>query len=394
MSEDESVNVPIVDLAFVEHVAAQLHAGTSDQIDLSSLVHDRARHADLVTSSVLAWWLLSTELDAAGWTCILPGAGTSALRHLARSGIIAAANTRSVNLVHSDGSSFEITHLHSDPALHQPRLPGVDWAVLDDLSTSDRLRMIPDLADLRRVVPSPVDGRLSYPWLNKLGLASPAITSRGYERFIADASAVLRELIDNVHRWSRSSLAYAVVSATRGGALEGDERESWNRLHIVIADAGIGIPTALREDLSALRAVHSAAEDSVSLEDLDDEGIVYRLLRHAFGERKLPNHNGHGLNVAQIRAAQWVGAFDVVTVDCQSRPFRLGSRGISPENLEKDDHPLALPGVRGTLVHLMLQATDTRNVREEAADAEQLPFEGLDFDDVVRLTYGLEVASL
>ena len=264
---------------------------------------------------------------------------------------------------------------------------------MDDQRRADRLRIIPDLADLRRAVSRDAPPRLAFPWLSKLGLASSAITADGYQRFLADAGAVLRELIDNVHRWSQASSAFTAVSVTRGGAIEGTEHESWNRLHIVVADAGIGIPAALRHDLAALHAVHQAAEDGTDIDVLDDRGLVTRLLRHAFGARQIPNHNGHGLNAAQIRAGQWVGALDVITCDSDGRPFRLGCRGLGQSALETDQVPLRLPGARGTVIHLMLQATDGREARRSAASAEELPFDDRPFEEILRDTQLLSASS-
>lgn len=388
MSDSVEVGTQIVDLRFVEAAAATLARSETASVDLSSVVHDRARHSDLVPCSVFAWWLASTELAADKWTLVLPPPGSAPLRHLARAGLTAAAAARRTSLVYPNGRAFEMAHLHRDATMHQPRLPAVDWDVLDDLD-GDRLRVIPDLADLRRAVPKSQTGRLAYPWLAKLGLASPSVSPVGYQRLLADANAVLRELIDNVHRWSRASTAFATVSVTRGGARDGEEHESWHRLHIVVSDNGVGVPQALRHDLDAFRAVHSAGDDSTPLDSLSDGALVERLLQFAFGRRDLPNHNGHGLNVAQIRAGQWIGAFDIVTVDGERCPFRRGSRGLAPEHFETDDHVLQLPGASGTLVHLLLQATDNSRTRKVAADSEQLFFEPKDFEEATERAYAL-----
>lgn len=361
-------------------------------MDLSGLIHDRAHHADLVPISVFAWWILATSALPPQCVIRVPDAGSSQLRHLARAGLITAASTRGVKLVLPNGEPFREPHLFSDATVHQNRLPGVDWQVLDELVAGDRLRIIPDLVDVRRRVPQLTTSRLHYAWLANLGLGSAAISTRGFRRFLADADTVVAELIDNVHRWSRCTLAFAVASATRGGELDDGARRSWNRLHIVVADNGVGIPQALRADLEACQAVSDAAGLSATLaDDLSDDQLVERLLRHAFGDRQLPNHNGHGLNATQIRAGQWVGAVDVVTSRKDRTVLRKGSRGLDPTlgiGMEADDQLSGLPGVHGTLVHVLLQATDEREVREEAAEQERLPFHVHDYEIVSRQVYG------
>jgi hypothetical protein len=379
----------LIDLAWVHRATRELPT-PGGVADLSDLVHDRARHADLVPLSVFAWWLLSTGTDLAGRTLVVPAPGSSPLRHIARAGVITASMQRGLEIRHADGVAFETSHLHSDPSRHQGRLPGVDWEVLDELTAADRLRIIVDLADDRRKVPEQTTAVLHYPWLGNLGLESPAISKRGYRRFLADADTALAELIDNVHRWSRATRAFAVASVTRGGEVGGTERLSWNRLHLVIADNGVGVPIALREDVEASQAVTDAAVDGISSpDDLSDSELLERLLLYAFGYRRLKNHNGHGLNATQIRAGQWVGAVDVFTVGRDGSVLRKGSRGFDPTlgvELEGAKDP-SLLGARGTLVHVLLQATDDRDRREEAAGQEQLPFQIHDYDEATAFAY-------
>lgn len=329
-------------------------------LDLSGLRHGRWHHADLRALAVLAWWLMSTEHDASGWTLNVPAADNSAWLPLVRSGVIAAAQLRGLRTVTPGGEP-----LMSPGQFVQGRLPGANWAVLDALSGEGRLRIIPDLADPRRAVRHR-DSKYVFPWLTKLGLASAAIDSVDYQRFLADADLVLTELVDNVHRWSRAQRGFAVVSTTRGSVTGG----SWNRLHLVIADAGIGIPTALRRDVRALEAVHEAGGQPGALDGVTDGQLVELLMRRAFGDRRVPNHDGHGLNVAQIRAGQWVGALDVVTTGVSSAPLRRSSQGVNPAFFDGED-VLQLPGAQGTLIHLLLQAT-SREHRRDAAEYEQL----------------------
>lgn len=384
MIETDTTRANTVDLLDIERLAAALSRGDTDTIDLAGLVHDQATHSDLVPASVLAWWILSTTLPAHRWTLVLPPPGSAPLRHLARSGVISAARSRRCRVQHETGELFEWRYVLSDLTKHETRLPGIDWEVLDELTSGDRLRILDDLADGRRSIPTSQPGKLRYPWIAKLGAGSSSISPDGYRRFLADADAVLVELIDNVFRWSEAGHGVALASVTRGGGADDTGEISWNRMHIVVIDAGIGIPTALRRDVEALAAVRTAVDGTEPIGDVSDHDLVERLLRHAFGNRNITNHNGHGLNVAQIRAGQWIGTFDVVTVASEAfggQPFRRGCRGLDPEVLEADDHELRLPGVSGTLVHLMLQATDQNRVREAAAAAEELPFNAIDFEE-------------
>lgn len=340
------------------------------ELDLAGLEHDRSTHADLLRLSLLAWWLASTELDVAGWTIRTPAPGTAPFRQIARAGLLTAAHARDLTVLKPDGGQLVVRDFFgTGPG--QARLPGVDWGNADALTSDEhgaKLRIIPDLADPRRESRRPEGWRaLTFPWLADLHLESAAITPLDYQRFVLDADFVLAELVDNVHRWSNAQHAFTAISTTRGSSRDG---RSWNRVHIVVADAGIGIPAALRRDLRALDAVRRLGDDLVAL---DDGEIVERLMRQAFGGREITNHNGHGLNVAQVRSGQWIGALDVVTTSrsggCQWR----GSRGVGQgQYLQSDD--IALPGVRGTLVHVLLQAVSD-DARAVAAELEQIPID-------------------
>jgi hypothetical protein len=332
-------------------------------LDVSTVGHDRYRHVELRWFAVLAWWLLSTEVDLSGWTLKVPGRNSPAHLPLARSGLLTAAQVRAVETVDPAGNPAPLSWQG-----RQPRLPGANWAVLDELLGEGRLRIIPDLADPRRSIRPRDDDDYRFPWLTNLGLNSAAIDSHDYQRFLADADLVLTELIDNVHRWSRARSALAVVSTTRGSTTRG----SWNRLHVIVADAGAGIPAALRADVAALSAVHEASQHPGPLDSLTDADLVEHLMRYAFGDRHVPKHNGQGLNVAQVRAGQWVGAIDVVTVDVAGIPLRKSSHGVNPAVFEGDD-AIELPEARGTLIHLTLQATSRR---DDAARYEQLELPG------------------
>lgn len=362
-----------VDLVQIKQLTEHLGAG-GRSLDLSNLIHGRATHAHLVPASVLSWWLLGTDLPLEGVELRVPGPGSAPLRHLARAGVITAAQSRGLRIAMPDGREFEWRFIHSDPNLRVPQLSGVDWDTFDD-PQSDNLRVLRDLSDPGRVVPGRKDRRYAHPWLANMGLASAALSPEGYRRLLQNADTVLVELMDNVLRWSRAARAFASVSVTRGGGVANGQPMSWNRLHLVIADNGIGIPAALRGDLVALMAMKSAVGCDELPSDWTDGVLVERLLRHAFGARKIPNHNGQGLNAAQIRAGQWIGTLDVVTIGTNGQAFRVASRGLAPSEFEVEDCEGSLPGARGTLIHLMLQGVDSSIARAEAAQAEKLEFD-------------------
>jgi hypothetical protein len=354
----------------------RLAAGHGTDIDaITGFRHDRSTHKPLVEGSVLAWWLLSAYDSSRSWELLLPDLDSALHRYWMRTGLPAAATLHSLPIRYAGGDS--------DNPQDRQRLPGLDWEDFDydDGSDTRHIRVIRDLESSQRRVPDLSSSGLHYPWLQLLKLDSPSLSSPGYLRFLSDADTVIAELIDNVHRWSEADSAFAVVSATRGGG-----ERSWNRLHVVVADNGIGIPSALHNDLRALAAVHSASNVG-DLDQLSDSDILQTLVFKAFGARELPNHNGHGLNATHIRAGQWVGAFDVLTINRTGRIVRAGTRGLSPEKVETGEVPL-MPGARGTLVHVMLQAIDERETREQAAKGESLPFETHDYDEAGRCLYG------
>ena len=365
----------LIKLSHMASIVQQIAGGSATDIDaVSGFRHDRSTHAQLVEGSVLAWWLLAACDSNKSWHLLLPDRDSALFRYWMRAGLTTAAARHKLPIRYDNGDS--------DNLLDPQRLPGFDWEVFDydDGTDTQQIRVIRDLENSQRRVPTRSSSGLHFPWLQRLKLYSSSLSASGYQRFLRDADTVIAELIDNVHRWSKSDSAFAVVSATRGGGAR-----SWNRLHIVVADNGIGIPSALTSDLQALAAVHSASNTS-GLDQLSDDDILQTLIFKAFGARELPNHNGHGLNATHIRAGQWVGAFDVLTIDRTGGVVRAGTRGLSPDRVETGRVP-SMPGARGTLVHVMLQAIDGREIREEAAHDESLPFDTHDYDEAGRRLY-------
>lgn len=348
-----------------QECARALATGESRSIDLTRLVHEQGRHADLVALSALAWWLLAQPAAGPEWCLRVPRAGGSAFLPLVRSGLLVAAQKRGLRIVDPDGQPVRGDTLAA--GVGSMRLPGVDWATAHGDAEPGGVPLamiIPDLTDPRRSPQPAPDRRLTYPWLQELGLRTKAITRKGYDQLLADVDLVIRELIDNVHRWSAADDAFAVVSTTKGSR----SGQTWRQLHIVVADTGIGIPLALRRDTAALDAVHRVSGRDQPLGGLDDEQIVHTLLRYSFGDRNVPHHNGNGLHVAQHRSGMWAGRINVITIGTDREPFQSSTRGV---NAFDPAVKLDLPGARGTLVHVLIQAA-TEDSRTAAAELEQL----------------------
>lgn len=339
--------------------------GTTDEVALAGAGEDDSPHARFVALSALAWWLMSVPDVDPKWRLRVPRAGDAAYRPLIRSGLMTAAQKRDIAVVDAEGRRIEGSALAE--AIGQTRLPGVDWAQVPQEGDSQvpLARIVPDLTDPLRIPRRLHTMKLTYPWLGKLGLRSRELNGVAYATLLSDIDKVIRELVFNVHRWSKAADAFAVVSVTTGSVGE----SSWRRVHIVVADSGVGIPGALRRDIAALDAVHRAFDSGEPLEDLSDTDIVRTLLLKAFGGRRIPHHNGDGLHVAQHRSGVWAGRMDVLTTRVDGPAFRVATKGVNRIDTVED---LELHGARGTLVHLMLQAAVADDTRSAAADLEQL----------------------
>jgi len=367
------------DVSWVSSKIADLQNG--NECDLSDIEHDRRRHVDLLPVSELAWWLLTHGTPE--MQVVVPPAGSSQLLVLARSALFSVAEICQVQLKHADGTACDWSSLY--PGEMEAALPGVKWSSYRAKSSS-ALYVLDDLAHpLNALAPDRPSSGLHYSWLARAGLRSQDLTADGYNRLLADSDTALAEIIDNVRRWSRASNSCSVAAVTRGGGVDKSGISiSFNRLHIVVLDNGIGIPNALTSDLRALGAVRDTIDEAGIPPD-EPAALVRTLLTHAFGGRKIRNHNGQGLNVAHLSAGRWVGAIDVWTSTNDTSLVHVGIRGLSdadPIVEHVTDGPLS--GTKGTLVHLMLQATDNARVREFAANEEQLKFVDHEFDSVAK----------
>ncbi len=353
----EPVVVALMDEWVVEAVERAWSSGT---LDLSEVNHTTATHEDLARLSSVAWWLLAVGSQRRV-TVTLP-AGRPSQRHLLRAGVIGAARRHNLPMT----VAGEPWSVHDDFRDKPQRLPNEDWESYDEGSLpEDRIRVVPDLDDRRRRPdPGLVSGGRYYRWIDSLSAAT-ALPEEGRRRFHSDADQVLFQLIDNVHRWAGRCQAQALCSVTKGGGTRDDgSAASFNRLHIVVMDVGRGIPRALQTDPVAFESVRQSGGDDPFGTDL-----VHTLLERAFGEREIEGHDGYGLHGSQKVAGDWVGRLDVMTVELCGKVVHVRTRGVS----RVEDLPTSVvPGARGTLVHVMLQAV-TEADRPPAAAAEDIP---------------------
>lgn len=347
-------------------------------IDLSRVRHNSNAHAGLRPLAMLAWWLLGAELPD-GLTIKMPTT-RPAVRVLARSGLLAVAHARDIAIdrgSHRPRSSGALRPQREVP------LVNVDWETYDDPNAAlDRLRVLPTLADPGFVQPPPVRESRRYLWVDRLGAAS-ALDDKAARRFNGDADQVLYELIGNVLTWSRARRALAVCGVTRGGSSTTGGRDSWNRLHVVVMDDGRGIPAAveakraaegLSPDWSSEVAAVAANEPSLTLDDPSDldSALLYLLVERAFGLRQVGStEEGHGLATTGVLANQWCGQVDLIsTTASQAEDASVVRVSKFRGNVRSHPRP-ALPGARGTLVHVTLNAVADDTARAEASAFEE-----------------------
>lgn len=335
-------------------------------LDLRSLHHDRSKHVEILPLAIVGWWLLGTP-SASNINIVVP-ASLAAVRQIARSGLITAAIRRldeglSLN---RKGEPFLLEDVLLDK--RQPRLPLSDWEVYDDLSKDNRgrLRIVPDLEDPRRAPEPPPQGGRYFPWLARILAQSSGQSEEEYLTFVGDADDLLFELLDNVHRWANASKAVAACAVTLGGGKRSGRKVSWNRLHLVIMDTGVGI----RQNFTSRFPEHT--ESAVDL--------VARLLASGYKQREVEDHNGHGLWWAAIAANRHFGNADVLTYDDLSRGTAYGHT-VSARRVPSTQHPhvetrrVALQAI-GTLVHVTIDACCYEDVqRDQAAGVSALVFD-------------------
>ena len=286
-----------------------------------------------------ALWLLSTQ-DLPP-KVVLPSSPIIR-RRLARSGLVFAADRRGIPL-EIEGETVPVHTALGVGAVDQTL--GFERF---DLETSDRMRVMSTLENREPPKPDPYGRR--YYWMDSLGAATDRESRESFERH---SDQCLFEFVDNVYRWSGAQQALAVVSATTGGG-----HDSHNRLHIVVADNGVGILGSVRKKAESLAA---RGERTACLSDGTEPdykiavSVVSDLLEASFGERSVIGATGgHGLSTVAKHATEWNGTMNVISTFAPGQGTHHGRRGRSGK---WDDGKFKHEGMQGTLVHLTLDAT-------------------------------------
>ncbi|MCQ3807137.1 MAG: hypothetical protein OXB92_14770 [Acidimicrobiaceae bacterium] len=286
-----------------------------------------------------ALWLLSTPEPPT--TVVLPSS-LVVRRRLARAGLVFAADRRGIPL-EIEGETVPVHTALGVGAVVKPL--GFE---LFDLETSDRMRVMSRLEGREPPRPDPYGRR--YYWMDSLGAAPSGESQEYFERH---SDQCLFEFVDNVYRWSGAQRALVVVSATSGGG-----SESHNRLHIVVADDGVGILGSVCKKAESL-AAHGERTTCLSEGAKPNykiaAGVVADILVSSFGERSVIGaRGGHGLSTVAKHAAEWNGTMNVISTFAPGQGTQHGRHGRAGK---WDDEEFKHEGMQGTLVHLTLDAT-------------------------------------
>lgn len=333
------------DLNDVNEVAAK--AAETGTLDVTGWPITTHAHADLLSASVLAWWVLagSTELTLLR----LPERGQEVFH---RSGLVTACERRRVRC-----EVVPTREERRDDAL----VGDESWDRFIAPSRPDDFVTIGGLADPSNRPPEPDEHGSRYLWVGGLiGEQREKLAPRLRRLVASDADRCLYEFVDNVHRWAQATSAIATVAMTRGGG-----GESFDRLHIVVMDSGRGIISSVLDDPKIDRLPPELADDPKSL--------LYVFLKKAFGDRQVPRHNGHGLHVAHLLSREWIGRIDLLSADHRQADLVHRARNTVNEGIQECTS-FELAGARGTLVELTfnLVASDAhRELIEGDERAEQ-----------------------
>lgn len=317
--------------------STEIQSANSSTLDLSAELGSRV---DLRPACVDAWRLLS----ATNVTSVVLPSDLVQRRALARSGAITAALRAGAALV-VDGSTVSL-----EEALDvDSPLPGIDWKTYTGSEDLRRLRIIDDLERPQRRPPEPLPDGRRYRWID--GLRAATALGSDAARFNGDADQVLYEAISNVSRWSKASAAFASFSMTAGGG-----NDSFNRVHIVVADNGVGIIDSVDQRRFARRL--SNWRDEQSIQDLAEQhdcsveaALVLHLVEDAYGNRSVAStQDGHGLHTSGVLARQWSGSFDLRTAGTK-KEIVVSRTGRDPFEVTENVLRSA-----GTLFHVTLEA--------------------------------------
>lgn len=200
------------------------------------------------------------------------------------------------------------------------------------------------------------EGRV-YHWIDSLGVAAGHDQREAFDN---RADRCLIESVKNVVMWAFESTgngyrrtstrrALAVVSATFGGGAK-----SHNRLHILVADNGIGIVDSVHQKASDHRQPIPRTDNSSELTATDAMNVIPHLVHTAQSDRKFAGtKDGHGLYTMEKCTEEWHGTMDVISAFAPGRVIHYGKRGQTGEWNHRE---YSMEGIRGTLVHLSLDA--------------------------------------
>lgn len=308
-------------------------------LDLS--VDDSEKRIDLRSACATAWQLLSSKDVAA---VVLP-ASLAQRRVLARAGVLTAAGRAGARLVLNGNDVSVEGALHVDSTF-----PGIDWVAYAGPEGLGRLRVIDDLELPQRRPPSPLPNGRRYRWID--GLKAATALRHDAARFNGDADQVLYEAISNVARWSEARSAFACFSLTAGGG-----EQSFNRVHVVVADDGLGIIASVDQRRAARRLPDWRQESDIqSLAEEHGCGVeaalVLHLVQDAHGNRTVAStQDGHGLHTSGVLAHQWSGSFDLHTAGSESEII-VSRTGRGPLQVAEGERAAS-----GTLFHVALEAS-------------------------------------
>ncbi len=294
------------------------------------------------TDLALSLWMLSAPEPPS--KVVLPSS-LLVRRRLARAGLVFGADRRKVPL-EIEGELLPVATALGVKTFSES-LPLMDF----DVKTSDRMRAVLELES--RKPPEPNRGGRRYYWIDGLGVAS-GLEERESEKLNRQSDQCFFESVDNVWRWAEANRALAVVSATAGG---GDD--SYNRLHIVVADNGIGIVGSVRRKAEELAASGQHTSCLSNSEKPDSEiavDVISDLIESTYSKREVVGaKGGHGLSTIAEYASDWNGTMDVISTFAPGRAMHYGRRG---QNGKWNQEEFSFEGMQGTLVHLTLDAVE------------------------------------
>ena len=219
-------------------------------------------------------------------------------------------------------------------------------------------------------------GSAAFPWLGEVvPRPTNCAGSEVRESFLTETSTSMIEVLDNVSthafnlldnefraEWlepgiGRQARSCLMVSMTKGG------RDSHDRLHVVVADNGLGIGRTMRWK-------HSAA-----VQNTDDVKIIECVLRQRLTYRDIDGHNGVGLWCLQDLARIAGGTITVTSEDELSGgtaaaqvEMTIAATGSNHQRPVIDARRIDVPW-RGTTVHVQLRVPKLENMKSDQLDA-------------------------